>query len=183
MARCILYDAVTLRHFASAGRMDILSTRHQHRPVPRWSEAVHFEIDQAAQIGMGDCATVLSTFWLDAPMVATAADMRSILPIWVGLNDGRRPPTQHAGEAESIYFAEKLDGCFATDDNAAHDFAMNRAALGAGRVFDTVDILRDAVASDEINARDALDVVDAIRAAGRSLRRIHPQLLAPSYFS
>jgi hypothetical protein len=162
--------------------MDILSTRHQHRPVPRWCEAVHFEIDQAAQIGMVDCATVLSTFWLDVPIVATPADMRSILPIWVGLNDGRRPPTQHAGEAESIYFAEKLDGCFATDDNAAYDFAMRRAALGVGRVFDTIDILRDAVACDEISTQDALNVVDALRVAGRSLRRIHPEVLALSYF-
>ena len=60
----------------------------------------------------------------------------------VGLNDGKQPPKGDRGEAEGIFFAEKHDGQFATDDNNAYDFARRRPTLGAGRVIDSIHILR-----------------------------------------
>lgn len=100
--------------------------------------------------------------------------------IQIGLNDGRRPPVAHAGEAEGIYFAEKLGGRFVTDDNGAYDFARRR--LGPGRVFDTVDVLREAVTNGDMDSGEALNLVNAIRNSGRSIRRVHPGILLRGYF-
>jgi hypothetical protein len=86
----------------------------------------------------------------------------------------------HAGEAEGIYFAEKLGGRFVTDDNGAYDFATRR--LGPGRALDTVDVLREAVMDGEIDDGDAASIVNLIRDSGRFIRRAHPSTLPRSYF-
>lgn len=36
----VIHDAVTLRHFAAVGRMDVLEACHGHRPEPRWTEGI-----------------------------------------------------------------------------------------------------------------------------------------------
>jgi len=179
MTEPYLCDAVTLRHFGTIGRLDILETRHGHLDPPHWTEAVADEIKAAAGSDPG-CAAVLAASWLSAPVVPEPSDRMGILDLQIGLNDGRRPPTAHAGEAEGIYFAQKLRGRFITDDNGAYDFAVHR--LGPGRVFDTIDILRDAVASHDMNSGEALIVANAIRNSGRSLRRVHPSTLPRRYF-
>jgi len=89
-------------------------------------------------------------------------------------------PTEHLGEAESIFLADKLHGAFITDDRAAYDFARRR--LGDRRVFDTVDLLREAVASSYFTLNEAQQVADAIRNSGRKLRRGHPSTFTPNYF-
>jgi len=176
----VLFDAVTLLHFACVGRLNLLAARYGHRTLPRWAEAVHDEIVRGQPVAGPECAAILGAVWLGEPAKPAASDRRGIQRLWVGLNEGREPPIEHAGEAESIYFAEKLGGVFATDDNAAYDFAERR--LGVGRAIDTVLILREAVAMDEITAGEAVDVASSIRAAGRHLRRHHPPVLTPDYF-
>jgi hypothetical protein len=84
------------------------------------------------------------------------------------------------GEAESIYFAAKLGGYFATDDNAAYDFAERY--LGSGRVIDTVHILRDAVSLGEMTSSVAAGHATRIRESGRHLRRLHPSTLSAAHF-
>jgi hypothetical protein len=177
----LLYDAVTLRHFAAVGRLDILEERHAFRPGPHWTEAVHDEIVEAATLGLPGCHAILAASWLGEPLAPSANDLRPVLATQIGLNDGRRPPTQHAGEAESIYFADKLGGIFATDDNAAFEFAATR--IGVARVVDTVGILREAVAMGEVTGRDAVATAEAIRAAGRQLRRLHPHPITEAYLT
>jgi hypothetical protein len=174
-----LCDAVTLRHFGTIRRLDILELRHGHLDPPHWTQAVADEIRVAAGNDPG-CSVVLAASWLSTPVVPEPSHLRGILQLQIGLNDGRRPPTAHAGEAEGIYFAQKLGGRFVTDDNGAYDFAVRR--LGPGRVFDTIDVLRDAVASGEMNSGEALNVANAIRNSARSLRRVHPNTLLRRYF-
>ena len=181
MAGPVLYDAVTLRHFAIAGQLDVLEVRHGHLAPPRWTDVVHTEISDGAALGNAECNDVLAMPWLAAPIVPTAPDQPQIMPIWIGLNSGRRSPTEHAGEAESIYFAEKLGGVFATDDNSAYDFAEHR--LGAAGVLDSVDILQQAVSMAEVTADDALAIANEIRAKGRYLRSVHPDTLTAAYFN
>jgi hypothetical protein len=176
----ILYDAVTLRHFGAIGRLDILQTRHGNLPPPRWAQAVFDEIVRAEGQGNLECETIRAAAWLLEPVAPQGDDMAKVLRIQIGLNDGQRPPTAHAGEAESIYFAEKLEGRFVTDDNEAYDFATRR--LGAGRVYDTVDVLRDAVAMDDLTPAEAYLAANAIRNCNRSLRRIHPSTFPHDYF-
>jgi len=176
----VIYDAVTLFHFAVVGRLDVLELRHGHRPPPRWTEAVRDEISVGAAHGMPGAQTILDASWLDAPISPSSGDLRGITMLQVGLNDGQRPPTKHAGEAESIYFAEKLDAIFVTDDNAAYDFAIRR--LGAGQVIDTVALLQEAVSMDELSAGGAADLANEILAADRYLRRTHPKNFSSNDF-
>jgi hypothetical protein len=180
MPRSLIYDAVTLLNFAVIRRLDILEERHSYRPEPRWTEAVKGEIEQGALMGLPECHLILDASWLGKPVEPNHDDLGRILPIWIGLNDGKSPPIDHAGEAESIYFAERLEAAFATDDNEAHLFASRRPMVR--HVIDTVDILRDSVAAHELPEVEASSVVASMRAAGRSLRRTHPPTIDGTYF-
>lgn len=181
MSEPLLFDTVTLRHLGTAGRLDILQTRYGHRPQPRWTDAVHDEID--INRGKPDCDRVLAIAdWLGPPIAATTtADLRGVAALHVALNEGRRPPIQHLGEAESIYFAEQLNGIFVTDDNDAYDFAVHR--LGPGRVLDLIGVLREAVATGDLTTSDAHLLANAVRNSGRFLRRVHPPTLPATYFT
>jgi predicted nucleic acid-binding protein len=123
---------------------------------------------------------VMAEPWLDAAVTPSASDQPGIVRIWVALNGGLRPPVLHAGEAQSIYFAEQLGGMFATDDNVAYAFAERR--LGIGRVVDTVEILRAGVREGHIVPAEALRAARMIRGSGRYLRRVHPSIVTEAYF-
>lgn len=183
MAEAVLFDAVTLRHFAAAGRLDLCEAYCRARPLPRWTQEVHDEIESALNAGVYHCRRILEAEWLDEPFYPLNADLRPIYEIKVALNDGESYPIEHGGEAESIHVAEKVGGIFATDDNAAYDFATRRPTLGIGRVIDTVDILRSCVASDDARSQDAVSVVRAIQDAQRDLRRCHPVEATADYFT
>jgi hypothetical protein len=175
-----LYDAVTLRHFGTIGRLDVLVARCRRIDPPRWTQEVADEIARAADKGRTGCRDILAATWLAAPIEPEIPDLKGIYALQVGLNEGRQPPKGHGGEAEGIYFARKLGGHFVTDDNGAYDFAARR--LGAGRVHDTVDLLSEAVAYGDLDGSEALHVVNVIRDNDRHLRRVHPRSLVRSYF-
>lgn len=178
----VLHDAVTLRHFAVAGRMDVLWACHGHRPEPRWTERVRSEIELAESAGEAYCSDVLSESWLGSPAEPSIAELAEIYRLQVGLNAGQRPPQGDRGEAESIFFAEKHNGQFATDDNSAYEFALRRPSLGMGRVIDSIHILRTAVADGYLTAADAHSMADEIEAAGRSFRPAHRSTRGVDYF-
>ncbi len=108
--------------------------------------------------------------------------MADVYRLQVGLNEGRKPPQGDRGEAECIYFAEKHGGQFVTDDNNAYSFAVRRVSLGIGRVIDTIQILRIAVANGSLTATDACGIADEIENAGRSFRPEHRIKRSPAYF-
>lgn len=175
----VLHDAVTLCHFAAISRLDILEKRHSNRPEPRWTQSVCEEIQKAAsQAIYGN--RVLQATWLGNPVTPTHTETTQIALIRTALNPKENKPCDNLGEAESIYFATKLQGQFATDDNEAYEFAARR--LGSENVMDTVDILREAVAMYELTANDADQVDKSIEASGRRLRREHDRQRGPSYY-
>lgn len=178
----VLHDAVTLNHFAAANRLDVLEARHSHRPEPRWTEAIRDEIAAGVSAGIPYCGDVLTQTWLGLAEEPETAELSAIVQLQVGLNDGVYPPEHHRGEAEAIFFAERDNGLFATDDNAAYDFARRRQGLGPGRVIDTIRILQDAVAAGELSAQTAHEIANEIEDAGRSLRRPHSVERTPAYF-
>ena len=175
-----LYDAVTLRHFGTVERLDVLVARCGRIGPPRWTREVADEIARAADKDRPGCRDILAAAWLAPPAEPEITDLKGIYALQVGLNEGRRPPVAHGGEAEGIYFAEKLGGHFVTDDNGAYDFAARR--LGASRVHDTVDLLREAVTHGDLEAAEALRIAVAIRDNDRYLRRVHPKILLRTYF-
>ncbi len=178
----MIHDAVTLRHFAAVQRLDVLRDCHGHRPEPRWTEGIRAEIKSAMHAGKSHCADVLAAAWLGDPAVPSVAEMGDVYRLQVGLNDGREPPRGDRGEAEGIYFAEKLWGQFATDDNGAYEFAARRPSLGPGRVIDSIQILQTAVANGDISATEARDIANAIEKVGRSLRPVHRGVRDRAYF-
>jgi hypothetical protein len=151
--------------------------------MPSWTEAVHGEISRIARTRTGpertQCRYVLGQDWLGEPVSPMADDQLGIMELWIALSPGDAPPTHHAGEAQSIYFAAQLNAIFATDDNAAYDFAQRK--LGQDRVLDTVDFLRIAVGAEVIDAEDAAELAQTMRTAGRNLRRVHPDPISPAY--
>ncbi len=178
----VIHDTVTLRHFAVVERMDVLQACHGHRPEPRWTEAIRAEIESAERAGESHCAHILHQTWLGVPAEPDVAELGDVYRLQVGLNDGRRPPTGDRGEAEAIYFAEKHNGQFATDDNNAYEFARRRPSLGTGRVIDSIHILRTAVADGDLTPTEAHDIANAIEDAGRSFRPTHRHVRGPDYF-
>lgn len=178
----VLHDAVTLRHFAAVNQLTLLRKQHGHRPVPRWTEEIREEITRAAKSGIHHCAAILKVGWLDAPAIPDQEDLRQIVKLQIGINKGNHTARANHGEAECIYFATKHQGQFATDDNDAYEFAFLHESLGAGRVIDTIDILKAAVVSNLITAIEADAIAKDIEKQGRYFRPVHRRNRDPSYF-
>lgn len=131
---------------------------------------MHTEISRAAG-REPTCQTILTATWLGEPVEPSIEEFEKVYELQVALNDGRRPPQDDRGEAESIFFAEKHSGTFLTDDNGAFDFAERR--LGRGRVVDSIYVLQTAVANGDLSARDAAQIANDIEGAERHFRRCH----------
>lgn len=163
--------------------MDVLQTRHANCDMPLWTRAVAEEIEKGANQGHRHCKVVMDARWLGEPAEINSRDQREYYLLWVGLSDGQRPPTKHKGEAQSIFLAERSGGVFLTDDAGAYDFAERRPKLGIGKVRDSIDVLRSAVAMSELTKEDACDLVLQIEGNGRSFRGEHRGRITPNYFA
>jgi hypothetical protein len=178
MADPRLVDAVTLRHFGITEHLTLLKHMLSPYPPPYWTETVRSEI--LAGIGQADCDNVLAASFLGVPRQICTGELAEVIKIQVALSSGKSRGSENLGEAESIFLADKLNGAFITDDHAAYTFAGRR--LGHCRVLDTVDLLRETVATGYFTPSEAQQVADAIRNSGRSLRRGHPQTFTSKYF-
>ncbi len=164
----LLFDAVTLRHFGIAEALDTCRQLTDYRDFPRWTDAVSGEIAEGVRLGFDECISVQECAWLGAPVEPDVLDLGSIARLQRALSAGAASDG-NAGEAESIYFAERLGGVFATDDGVAFDFACRR--LGRDHVVDTVDLLRQAVSEGIITSHEAADYAARVTDSGRHLRR------------
>jgi len=173
-----LLDAVTLRHFGITEHLAALEHVISAYPPPYWADAVRSEI--LAGIGRPDCDNVLAASFLGMPHQIQTTELAEVMRIRIVLSDRNSSSTEHLGEAESIFLADKFNGSFITDDYAAYELARRR--LGHCRVLDTVDLLRETVVAGYFKSSEAQQVADAIRNSGRSLRRGHPSTFTPEYF-
>lgn len=180
----VLHDTVTLRHFASVLRLDILQSLHGHRDLPRWTQTVQSETQAGVNAGEDYCQDILDASWLDMPYAPEEGELARVFTLQAAMNGGKHPAkaNQNLGEAESIFVAEKYHGQFATDDAGAYDFAYRHLPLGPVQVIDTIDILRFAVASGEMTTAEAKQTSDDMEAAGRIFRPEHRQPRDESYF-
>lgn len=173
MAAPVLFDNVSLSNFAAVGRLDLLETRYGYR-TPHWVGAVHAEAMEAVRVGVTYMQAVLDAGWLGDPLAPPTRlkDRKELATIHIGLNDGRRPPEHHLGEAESMYWAGTYGGVFVTDDLGAMGFARRR--FPGLRVIDTVDVLRECFENAEVGCPEAWDVLQAMLEAGRAIRPRRP---------
>lgn len=186
MSNPVLYDAVTLRHFASVSRLDLLPSCHGFRQEPRWVTGVKGEITRARLAGYPECQSILDETWLGDPVEPLEKDLSSIARIQIALgNSGAFAEDEadisaHRGEAESIHLAQQNRYHFVTDDNDAHQIASLR--LGPERVHDSIDLLRLAVANGDLTKSQAVDVHVRIRSQDRHFRRPYERILSPRDF-
>lgn len=182
----VLYDSVTLRHFAVISRLDLLESCHGTCDEPRWTAAVKNEITASASFGNAECHSLLETSWLGEAVAPSSGDLKAITHLKIALGNAgyeeedKAVESKNTGEAESIQIAHRLGYCFTTDDNEAYRVARGR--LGPDRVFDTVHLLRLAVANGDLRIPDAIEVANRIRTADRFLRREYERLLTPDDF-
>lgn len=155
------------------GRLDLLEQRYGYRN-PHWVEAVRDEAQTAVDIGVTYMNAVIDAGWLGQPLAppSNRADRKELTLIHIGLNDGKRPPEDHLGEAESMFWAQALDGVFVTDDGGAAGFARRR--FPSLLVVDTVDVLRDCFDNAEAGCPEAWDLLQAMISGGRHIRKRRP---------
>jgi hypothetical protein len=178
-AEPMLFDAVTLRHFAAAEALDVCRRLVEDRDPPRWTDAVSAEIAAGLSLGIDECVSVQECAWLGAPIEPEVLDLASIVRLQRALSESSAAQG-NAGEAESIYFAERLGALFATDDGLAFDLACRR--LGCDHVVDTVDLLKQAVAESIITSQEAADYAARVTDSGRHLRRGRDRYPGSTFF-
>lgn len=175
-----LVDAATLINFAEAGRLDTLGSVLD-LSGPTVCEAVHAEITAGVnQRSDAVARSILGWSGIGDPLSPTTEQLLEVEKCRIALATPGDPPAKHLGEAQSIVLAEAWGCLFITDDFSAYDFAAGR--LGSERVWDTVQVLNMAMANGDINAATAVEITEAIRDAGRSLRRCHPDPMTESDF-
>lgn len=168
MSDPFLYDAVTLRHFATIGRLSVLESVHRFRTPPRWTDAVHREI--ADNAGDSACDAVLANSWLGTP--ETPLDETELLAVMALRTSFARigePATKHLGEAQSIIMAKRLGASFVTDDRAAYEAARGPNQLGMGRVTHACWLLSEASVNGDLTPQEVAQAHLQIKAAGRTL--------------
>lgn len=138
----ILYDTVTLAHFAAAGRLELLGEVHAGYSEPHWVEEVAREVQAGANLqrSYAVCQPVLDYAWLGDPV---SGPLRETLHLQAVMRDGA-VGDDHLGESESIAYAMTCDAFFVTDDASAFDLAAHPSRLGRNRVKDSCAILWEA---------------------------------------
>ena len=155
-----LIDTTTLISFATINRLDLLAAVVAGRP-PHWTESVHGEVLQGARFPANQ--QILAASWLGVPAPSQTGELAAITRLHIGLNDGRRPPTDHHGEAETIVIAHRLDAIWITDDGPAAAFAKSNQLAPLRTTADTGTVLQEAQLLQLLaSPKEALAVITAM---------------------
>jgi hypothetical protein len=164
-------DTTVLCNFAAIARLDVLEKVLASRG--RWTEAVAYETRRSARF-LPELESVIRAGWLGDPIEITRkADIDRVEAIRRGVFGGSaRQPTRHLGEAQTLFVLQRPDefrhGVWITDDREAFEYAMRRGIA----TYDTVDVMRAAVAAALVTADEGLTALGRMVAAGRKLRRL-----------
>lgn len=164
----IIYDTVTLEHFAAADRLELLQLIHSDFEEPHWVEQVMLEVQAGAGLlrSRAHCQPVLEFSWLCDPVTGPLTETLQTQALLLDGNQG----DEHLGEAESIAYALTCDAVFATDDASAYSFAAHHARLGATRVVDSCAILWDSLSNGLITIEGLKQFHSDVFDAGRTMR-------------
>ncbi|GAA0991510.1 hypothetical protein GCM10009555_078950 [Acrocarpospora macrocephala] len=161
------FDANTLQNFAVVDRLDLLKAHYGARI--RWTETVRFEVQRGIR-AEPRLQRILDAEWLGDPIEISGdpATLSSIEFIRRGLGGNSVQQLQHLGEAEIIYYLEKVEpgGFFVTDDRPAADFAHRRGIT----VIDTPGVLSECHSYGEIGCPDAYVLLQAMADNDRGVR-------------
>lgn len=173
MADAIFPDNTVLINFAIVRRLDLLEGHLRGRG--RWVEAIAFEASRSARY-YPDLSNIPAAGWLGDPIVIDhPEDVQAVDRIRrLTFGGSHSQPRKHLGESQSLWLLKERRSEFAgawwvSDDTDALD-----AALAAGiTTRETIDIVRGVVADGDLTSQQAFELMQAMEAAGRSLRMSH----------
>lgn len=162
----VFFDTCSLWNFAVVDRLDLLAARYGYRA--KWTETVYEEIRRARR-HEARLQRVLDATWLGDPLELTfsSTEMGEVELIRRALSAPLAPPTKNLGEAELIWYLERVavGAVLVSDDRPAAAFAQNRGL----RVLDSSTVLAEAYSQGEIACPDAYDVLLAMRGVNRGV--------------
>jgi predicted nucleic acid-binding protein len=160
-----MLDACTLANFAAVGRLDLLRALYEGKCA--WTEGVELETRRGVA-ELPYLQPLIGAIWLGTP-VATDDPLavQQVDRIRRALGGAPGAPTQHLGEADTIYHAGLAGATcvFATDDRDAYYTAQRRGL----RVIDTPDILRECYDAGLLACPEAYELLHKMAAAGRGV--------------
>ena len=171
-----LVDSVTLQTFGTIEALSTLVSFLDPKQPSAWTVGVRDEV--LAGIEHEGCQEVLRCAELGAPLQVPDSLTMSVHTARVALG-GTALDKLHQGEAECLVLATEYGGGVITDDSAAYAMIRRR---GRPPVLDTVEVLRELVRSEQIDAYTAKRLVDALKGAGRNLRRGYPSTFTVNDF-
>ncbi|MGS0561921.1 hypothetical protein [Microbacterium aurugineum] len=164
----ILFDTVTLEHFAAADRLELLEKTFYGFDEPRWVEQVKEEVLAGAGLSKSRkfCVSVLDLEWLGDAVAGPLEETLRLKILLGGTNDD----DEHLGEAESIAFALTTQAVFVTDDTGAYEFAKHQSVLGPNSVKDSCAVLWEACSAGHISDDDITRFHHDVFDLGRTMR-------------
>lgn len=164
----ILFDTVTLEHFAAANQLSLLKATFAKYDEPRWVEQVQIEVTNGAALtkSRAFCEPVLELDWLGTPVVGDLGETLHRKILLGGSDD----TDEHLGEAESIVVALEMGAVFVTDDAGAYDHARHRAVLGPNLVKDSCELLWMACGAGHIDDAAITQFHNDVFDVGRTMR-------------
>jgi predicted nucleic acid-binding protein len=160
-------DACSLQNFATVDRLHLLEARFQGRAI--WVRAVEYEVRRG--IEQTRCLErVLRCTWLGDPVDVPTDDVLALVRVEElrrALGGRADRPTEHLGEAESMYYIETVQrsAIFVTDDRPALDFARNRGIA----VMSAAEVLHECYTHREIDCPNAYELLQEMAAHGRGV--------------
>lgn len=165
-AEKFIVDACVLQSFATVDRLDLLEAHCENDGT--WTRAVQHEVKRGVQ--HAQCLErVLQCAWLGEP-VDIPGDIVALIQVEAirkALGGQNNRPTEHLGEAETIYYIETVrpTAVFVTDDRPAADFAQRRGI----RVMNSAEVLRERYRQEQIGCPDAYELLQRMAEDGRGV--------------
>lgn len=162
-------DNTVLCNFASVDRLDLFKAVLDGRG--RWTAAVAFEAGRSARL-LPALTGLTAQGWLGEPIEITAdADVQQINRIRRAAFGGTdEEPLKHLGEAETCHvilnFTEFAGSWWISDDHEA----LRYARLKGITTRETLDLMAIAAVNGDITAREAYELLLAMKDRGRHLR-------------
>jgi hypothetical protein len=169
MTEYLFPDNTVLCNFAAVNSLDLLRSVLGERG--RWTEAVAYEASRSAS-KLPALRGLPADCWLDEPIEITSeSEIRKINQIrravFGGTDDS---PLKHLGEAQTCYviknWAEFAGSWWISDDGEA----LRHAKFQGITTRETIDIMSLAVASGDISAGDAFNLMQQMADSDRFLR-------------
>jgi hypothetical protein len=169
MTEFLFPDNTVLCNFAAANRLDLLKSVLGGRG--RWTEAIAYEAKRSARY-LPALAGLHKSGWLGKQIeITTELDVQNIEQLRRTVFGGTpEEPLKHLGEAQTCYviraWEEFAGSWWISDDRESLRYARRQGLI----TRETLDLVKIAVANDDMRAVDAFKMMTHMVNRGRRLR-------------